>query len=64
MYIYLYASDDYRVNRVHCVCVNVWCRVTLGNQLDGVKLLDPVVVKAFKERYPDHDCTKPVPRKT
>ena len=27
--------------------------VTLGNQLDGVRLLDPDVVKAFKDRYPD-----------
>ena len=28
-------------------------RVTLGNQLDGVKLLEPDVVKAFKKRYPN-----------
>lgn len=26
--------------------------ITLGNQLDGVKLLDPAVVKAFKQGYP------------
>ena len=29
------------------------CRVTLGNQLDGVKLLEPDVVRAFKKRYPN-----------
>ena len=28
-------------------------RVTLGNQVDGVKLLDPQVVRAFREKYPD-----------
>ena len=27
-------------------------RVTLGNQLDGVKLLEPDVVRGFKKRYP------------
>ncbi len=32
-------------------------RVTLGNQLDGVKLLEPDVVKAFKKRYPDGQIT-------
>lgn len=28
-------------------------RVTLGNQVDGVKLLDTNIVNAFKEKYPD-----------
>ncbi|XP_048576672.1 N6-adenosine-methyltransferase subunit METTL3 isoform X2 [Nematostella vectensis] len=27
--------------------------ITLGNQLDGVRLLDPEVVARFKKRYPD-----------
>lgn len=27
--------------------------VTLGNQLDGIKLTEPEVVKAYKERYPE-----------
>lgn len=35
--------------------------ITLGNQVEGVKLLDPDIVKRFKERYPDGDCMKPAP---
>lgn len=33
--------------------------VTLGNQVDGVKLIDPDVVRAFKRVYPDGNCMKP-----
>lgn len=33
--------------------------VTLGNQVDGVKLIDPDVVRAFKKVYPDGNCMKP-----
>ncbi|XP_077357555.1 N(6)-adenosine-methyltransferase subunit METTL3 isoform X1 [Festucalex cinctus] len=33
--------------------------VTLGNQLDGIHLLDPEVVARFKERYPDGVISKP-----
>ncbi|XP_047494013.1 N6-adenosine-methyltransferase catalytic subunit-like [Penaeus chinensis] len=32
--------------------------VTLGNQLEGVNLLEEDLVKAFKERYPDGICCK------
>lgn len=32
--------------------------VTLGNQLDGIHLLDPDVVARFKKRYPDGVITK------
>ncbi|XP_061404211.1 N6-adenosine-methyltransferase catalytic subunit isoform X1 [Lethenteron reissneri] len=32
--------------------------VTLGNQLDGIHLLDPEVVARFKKRYPDGIITK------
>ncbi|ESO04318.1 hypothetical protein HELRODRAFT_79167 [Helobdella robusta] len=32
--------------------------VTLGNQVDGVKLLDPEMVKAFRKVYPDGNCIK------
>lgn len=35
------------------------CRVTLGNQLDGIHLLDPEVVARFKKRYPDGVISKP-----
>ncbi|KAG0719237.1 N6-adenosine-methyltransferase catalytic subunit [Chionoecetes opilio] len=35
--------------------------VTLGNQLEGVNLLEEDLVKAFKERYPDGICRKPSP---
>ncbi|KAG1704373.1 N6-adenosine-methyltransferase catalytic subunit [Nymphon striatum] len=30
--------------------------ITLGNQVDGVKLLDPDLVKVIQERYPDGTC--------
>lgn len=33
--------------------------ITLGNQLDGVHLLDPEVVERFKKKYPDGNCMKP-----
>ncbi|MCJ8731429.1 hypothetical protein PDJAM_G00199500, partial [Pangasius djambal] len=33
--------------------------VTLGNQLDGIHLLDPDVVARFKKRYPDGVISKP-----
>ncbi|XP_077982444.1 N(6)-adenosine-methyltransferase catalytic subunit METTL3-like [Glandiceps talaboti] len=33
--------------------------ITLGNQVDGVHLLDPEVVERFKKRYPDGNCMKP-----
>lgn len=34
-------------------------RITLGNQLDGIHLLDPDVVAQFKQRYPDGIISKP-----
>jgi len=37
-------------------------RVTLGNQVDGVKLVDPDIVRAFKKVYPDGNCMKPAPK--
>lgn len=33
--------------------------ITLGNQLDGIHLLDPEVVAQFKDRYPDGVISKP-----
>jgi len=33
-------------------------RITLGNQLDGVHLLDPEVIARFKKRYPDGNPMK------
>ncbi|XP_063500778.1 N6-adenosine-methyltransferase catalytic subunit isoform X2 [Symphalangus syndactylus] len=33
--------------------------ITLGNQLDGIHLLDPDVVARFKQRYPDGIISKP-----
>ncbi|RWS21884.1 N6-adenosine-methyltransferase subunit-like protein [Leptotrombidium deliense] len=32
--------------------------ITIGNQLDGVRLLDPELISAFSARYPDGDCMK------
>jgi len=31
--------------------------VTLGNQVDGVRLEDPVIVRAFNEYYPNRYCS-------
>ncbi|XP_012227311.1 N6-adenosine-methyltransferase MT-A70-like protein [Linepithema humile] len=33
--------------------------ITLGNQVDGVHLIDPQLIKAFKKRYPDGNSMKP-----
>lgn len=38
--------------------------ITLGNQLDGVRLLDPDVTARFKKRYPDGIVLKPSTTKT
>jgi len=38
--------------------------ITLGNQLDGVRLLDPDVTARFKKRYPDGNVLKPPTNKT
>ncbi|KAL4235147.1 N6-adenosine-methyltransferase subunit mettl3 [Mactra antiquata] len=37
--------------------------ITLGNQLEGVRLVDPEIVKRFKEKYPDGNCMGP-PKET
>ncbi|XP_053618049.1 N6-adenosine-methyltransferase subunit METTL3 [Plodia interpunctella] len=33
--------------------------ITLGNQVDGVRLVDPELIAAFQKRYPDGDCMAP-----
>ncbi|CAH0717870.1 unnamed protein product, partial [Brenthis ino] len=33
--------------------------ITLGNQVDGVRLVDPELMAAFKKRYPDGNCMAP-----
>ncbi|CAB3229720.1 unnamed protein product [Arctia plantaginis] len=35
--------------------------ITLGNQVDGVRLVDPDLICAFKKRYPDGNCMAPPP---
>lgn len=35
--------------------------ITLGNQVDGVRLVDPDLIGAFKKRYPDGNCMAPPP---
>ncbi|KAJ0171507.1 hypothetical protein K1T71_013057 [Dendrolimus kikuchii] len=35
--------------------------ITLGNQVDGVRLVDPELIAAFKKRYPDGNCMVPPP---
>ncbi|XP_063218308.1 N6-adenosine-methyltransferase catalytic subunit [Bacillus rossius redtenbacheri] len=33
--------------------------ITLGNQVDGVRLVDPELIQAFRKRYPDGNCMMP-----
>lgn len=33
--------------------------ITLGNQLEGVRLVDPEIVTRFKDKYPDGNCLEP-----
>lgn len=33
--------------------------ITLGNQVDGVRLVDPELIQAFKKAYPDGNCMLP-----
>lgn len=35
--------------------------ITLGNQVDGIRLVDPDLAQAFKKRYPDGNCMAPPP---
>lgn len=35
--------------------------ITLGNQVDGIRLVDPELIQAFKKRYPDGNCMAPPP---
>lgn len=32
--------------------------ITLGNQVDGVRIIDPTLIEAFKKMYPDGNCMK------
>lgn len=39
---------------------NVQCQwITLGNQLDGIRLVDPELINSFQKRYPDGNCMAP-----
>lgn len=33
--------------------------ITLGNQVDGIRLVDPLLIENFKKRYPDGNCMVP-----
>lgn len=33
--------------------------ITLGNQLDGIRLVDPDLIAQFQKRYPDGNCMAP-----
>ncbi|KAF5272513.1 hypothetical protein FQA39_LY18791 [Lamprigera yunnana] len=37
--------------------------ITLGNQVDGIRLVDPLLIENFKKRYPDGNCMGPPPSK-
>lgn len=30
--------------------------LTIGNQLDGTKLIEPEIINSFQKRYPDGNC--------
>lgn len=38
--------------------------ITLGNQVDGIRLIDPVLIENFKKRYPTGNCMAPPPENT
>lgn len=38
--------------------------ITLGNQLDGVRLVDPELIAQFQKRYPDGNCMAPAQTST
>lgn len=40
-------------------CVEIPHRITLGNQLDGIRLVDPELINQFQRRYPDGNCMAP-----
>ncbi|XP_030756474.1 N6-adenosine-methyltransferase subunit METTL3 [Sitophilus oryzae] len=35
--------------------------ITLGNQVDGIRLIDPLLIENFKKRYPTGNCMAPPP---
>lgn len=35
--------------------------ITLGNQVEGIRLVDPELIENFKKRYPDGNCMAPPP---
>lgn len=35
--------------------------ITLGNQVDGIRLVDPLLIENFKKRYPTGNCMAPPP---
>ncbi|CAH1990985.1 unnamed protein product [Acanthoscelides obtectus] len=38
--------------------------ITLGNQVDGIRLVDPDLIENFKKRYPTGNCMAPPPENT
>ncbi|CAG9813120.1 unnamed protein product [Phaedon cochleariae] len=38
--------------------------ITLGNQVDGIGLVDPVLIESFRQRYPTGNCMAPPPENT
>ncbi|KAJ8941714.1 hypothetical protein NQ318_023310 [Aromia moschata] len=38
--------------------------ITLGNQVDGIRLVDPLLIESFKKRYPTGNCMAPPPENT
>ncbi|XP_023013922.2 methyltransferase like 3 [Leptinotarsa decemlineata] len=38
--------------------------ITLGNQVDGIRLIDPTLIENFRNRYPTGNCMAPPPENT
>ncbi|CAH1114556.1 unnamed protein product [Psylliodes chrysocephalus] len=38
--------------------------ITLGNQVDGIRILDPLLIENFRKRYPTGNCMAPPPENT
>lgn len=43
----------------NAVVVTSFRRITLGNQLDGIRLVDTELIDQFQKRYPDGNCMAP-----
>lgn len=51
-------------NATKRIYLRFFSRITLGNQLDGIRLVDPELINQFRKRYPDGNCMAPSQKAT